>query len=165
MPSLLHLSAALSPPSPHPAVTPPPPTPRNCSHLYGEFSWPSLDLASLTEKLEDVAEEEARDIEILEQLCSHDDNDHNEADEEHDVVDDFDGELVFAEAVEDRFEEDERRVVEWLNGVIGEEGEGSVDEGRLVEWVDGFEEGVRESLWLVDGRRGVGRRGGAVFSW
>ncbi|KAL8717681.1 MAG: hypothetical protein Q9181_008292 [Wetmoreana brouardii] len=34
----------------------PPPTPRNASHLYGEYSWPSLDVATLTEKLEDVLE-------------------------------------------------------------------------------------------------------------
>ncbi|KAL8679159.1 MAG: hypothetical protein Q9186_004550 [Xanthomendoza sp. 1 TL-2023] len=33
-------------------------TPRNASHLYGEFSWPSLDIATLMERLEDLAEEE-----------------------------------------------------------------------------------------------------------
>ncbi|KAI4181856.1 MAG: hypothetical protein L6R41_006367 [Letrouitia leprolyta] len=34
----------------------PPPTPRNASQLYGEFSWPSLDVATLLSRLEDVAE-------------------------------------------------------------------------------------------------------------
>ncbi|KAL8998211.1 MAG: hypothetical protein Q9169_002696 [Polycauliona sp. 2 TL-2023] len=32
----------------------PPATPRNACHLYGEFSWPSLDICTLVEKLEDV---------------------------------------------------------------------------------------------------------------
>ncbi|CAO1598238.1 hypothetical protein XANCAGTX0491_002008 [Xanthoria calcicola] len=42
----------------------PPATPRNASHLYGEFSWPSLDICTLLEKLEDVvAEEEDEDEE------------------------------------------------------------------------------------------------------
>ncbi|KAL8732630.1 MAG: hypothetical protein Q9166_002605 [cf. Caloplaca sp. 2 TL-2023] len=36
----------------------PPSTPRNASHLYGEFSWPSLNIAALIERLEDLAEEE-----------------------------------------------------------------------------------------------------------
>ncbi|KAI4241729.1 MAG: hypothetical protein L6R40_004406 [Gallowayella cf. fulva] len=35
----------------------PPPTPCNASHLYGEFSWPSLDVATLLETLDDLAEE------------------------------------------------------------------------------------------------------------
>lgn len=34
----------------------PPPTPRNAGQLYGEFSWPSLDVATLVERLEDLAE-------------------------------------------------------------------------------------------------------------
>ncbi|KAL8828981.1 MAG: hypothetical protein Q9170_006360 [Blastenia crenularia] len=34
----------------------PPSTPRNASDLYGEFSWPSLDVAALVSRLEDVAE-------------------------------------------------------------------------------------------------------------
>lgn len=36
----------------------PPPTPRNANHLYGEFSSPSLDVAGLAERLEDIAEAE-----------------------------------------------------------------------------------------------------------
>ncbi|KAL8644044.1 MAG: hypothetical protein Q9226_007964 [Calogaya cf. arnoldii] len=40
---------------PSPPLQAPPATPRNASHLYGEFSWPSLDISTLLEKLEDVA--------------------------------------------------------------------------------------------------------------
>ncbi|KAL8766937.1 MAG: hypothetical protein Q9209_006418 [Squamulea sp. 1 TL-2023] len=48
------------PSTPLPSLPPqtPPSTPRNASHLYGEFSWPSLDLATLLDRLEDVAEGE-----------------------------------------------------------------------------------------------------------
>lgn len=45
----------------------PPPTPRNASHLYGEFAWPSLDVASLIDKLEDIAD------------ADHDDDDFHDA--------------------------------------------------------------------------------------
>lgn len=40
----------------------PPPTPRNASHLYDEFSWPSLDVATLASKLEDVTESEEEEL-------------------------------------------------------------------------------------------------------
>ncbi|KAL8703875.1 MAG: hypothetical protein Q9201_002964 [Fulgogasparrea decipioides] len=49
----------------------PAPTPRNASHLFGEYSWPSLDVATLTEKLEDVLE-----------TCQ----DHDESQDDHDVT-------------------------------------------------------------------------------
>ncbi|KAI4280771.1 MAG: hypothetical protein L6R38_004197 [Xanthoria sp. 2 TBL-2021] len=45
-------------PLPSPPLQAPPATPRNASHLYGEFSWPSLDISTLLEKLEDVVAEE-----------------------------------------------------------------------------------------------------------
>ncbi|KAL8712909.1 MAG: hypothetical protein Q9225_006856 [Loekoesia sp. 1 TL-2023] len=58
-----HLPPTLPPPTaPLPALPleataqAPPSTPCNASHLYGEFSWPSLDVATLVLKLEDIAE-------------------------------------------------------------------------------------------------------------
>ncbi|KAL8905997.1 MAG: hypothetical protein Q9207_002282 [Kuettlingeria erythrocarpa] len=35
----------------------PPPTPRNANHLYGEYSWPSLDMFGLQSRLEDIVAE------------------------------------------------------------------------------------------------------------
>ncbi|KAL8933802.1 MAG: hypothetical protein Q9211_005576 [Gyalolechia sp. 1 TL-2023] len=34
----------------------PPPTPRNAGQLYGEFSWPSLNITMLVSRLEEIAE-------------------------------------------------------------------------------------------------------------
>ncbi|KAL8779401.1 MAG: hypothetical protein Q9213_006969 [Squamulea squamosa] len=44
----------------------PPSTPCNASYLYGEFSWPSLDLATLLDRLEDVAEGEEQQDDFVE---------------------------------------------------------------------------------------------------
>ncbi|KAL8852879.1 MAG: hypothetical protein Q9221_002255 [Calogaya cf. arnoldii] len=51
-------SPPCSPPTsclPSPPPQAPHATPRNASYLYGEFSWPSLDISTLLERLEDVA--------------------------------------------------------------------------------------------------------------
>lgn len=76
------LRAIAFPPPPHPppsgplpdlpleaAAGTPPPTPRNANHLYGEYSWPSLNMFALQSRLEGVvaeAEEDDRPKEVSE---------------------------------------------------------------------------------------------------
>ncbi|KAL8878229.1 MAG: hypothetical protein Q9192_008495 [Flavoplaca navasiana] len=59
----MQFSSPYSPPTtslPSLPLEAPPATPRNASNLYGQFSWPSLDICTLFSKLEDlvVAEEQ-----------------------------------------------------------------------------------------------------------
>ena len=109
----------LSPTAPLPALLlqAPPPTPRNCSHLYGEFSWPSLDITTLLDKLEDVAEEQQQqdpfaDLAQMLIACY--------AEQDNSITTQ---QAVFGEVLqllEGTAMKKERRISEWLQGVYEE---------------------------------------------
>ncbi|KAL8922033.1 MAG: hypothetical protein Q9172_003749 [Xanthocarpia lactea] len=108
-----------SPTAPLPALPlqAPPPTPRNCSHLYGEFSWPSLDIATLLDKLEDVAEEEQQqdpfaDFADMLVAC------YGEQDNSITTQKAVFGEIL--QLLEGTALKKERRISEWLEGVYEE---------------------------------------------
>ncbi|KAI4235464.1 MAG: hypothetical protein LQ349_003154 [Xanthoria aureola] len=81
MPTAMLPSPPPTAPLPALPLEAPPATPRNASHLYGEFSWPSLDICTLLEKLEDVVAEkdEEEEGEEEEQYLPSDNNDFADA--------------------------------------------------------------------------------------
>ncbi|KAL8858003.1 MAG: hypothetical protein Q9178_005464 [Gyalolechia marmorata] len=108
-----------SPTAPLPALPlqAPPPTPRNCSHLYGEFSWPSLDIATLLDKLEDVAEEEQQQdplADFAEMLVAR----YAEQDNSIPTQQAAFGEIL--QLLEGTALKKEKRISEWLEGVYEE---------------------------------------------
>ncbi|KAL9627383.1 MAG: hypothetical protein Q9204_006604 [Flavoplaca sp. TL-2023a] len=210
-PTNMQFSSPNSPPTtslPSLPLEAPPATPRNASNLYGQFSWPSLDICTLFSKLEDlaVAEEPNQDQ-------------HFPSDDPHE---DFCDMLITKYADEDDDIQTQQKVFtdilklldyrcrggtesgiyNWLEGVVGEadvtpvtpfneythvnddddeddndtindinaihddewlDDEDRRDMGLLLGWFEGLEEGVRDGMVRVNGRRGRERRMGGVF--
>ena len=183
----------------------PPATPRNASHLYGEFSWPSLDICTLLEKLEDVVAEEEQQEEQQEEEEQEDfpsDNNHladtliarygpeddsvpsqqavfsdiltllelqvRVCDWIDEVSDDYEESLYFTASDDDDEFMDVNTDVDVGVGVIHDDEwldeEDRRDMGELLGWFDGFGEGLRRQMVLVNGRRGGERRVGCVFA-
>lgn len=187
----------------------PPATPRNASHLYGEFSWPSLDICTLLEKLEDVVAEEEQQEEQQEEEEQEDfpsDNNHladtsiarygpeddsvpsqqavfsdilallelqvrvcDWIDEVSDHDQQKEEESIYFTASDDDDEfTDAKTDVDVGVGVIHDDEwldeEDRHDMGELLGWFDGFGEGLRRQMVLVNGRRGGERRVGCVFA-
>lgn len=67
------------------AADTPPPTPRNANHLYGEYSWPSLDMFELQSRLEDVVAE-AEEDDSPNDVSETEDNRPGELDDDHNCV-------------------------------------------------------------------------------
>ncbi|KAL8838605.1 MAG: hypothetical protein Q9176_005002 [Flavoplaca citrina] len=199
----MHFSSPYSPPTtslPSLPLEAPPATPRNASNLYGQFSWPSLDICTLFSKLEDLAVAEDQNQ-----------NQHFPYDDPHE---DFCDMLITKYADEDNDIQTQQKVFtdilklldyrcgggresgiyNWLEGVVGEadvtpvneythvndgydandtinaihddewlDDEDRRDMGRLLGWFEGLEEGVRDGMVRVNGRRGRERRMGGVF--
>ncbi len=109
-----------SPTAPLPALPlqAPPPTPRNCSHLYGEFSWPSLDIATLLDKLEDVAEEQQQQQDPLADFAEMLVACYAEQDNSITTQQAIFGEVL--QLLEGTAMKKERRISEWLAGIYEE---------------------------------------------
>ncbi|KAL9034063.1 MAG: hypothetical protein Q9180_005611 [Flavoplaca navasiana] len=208
-PTNMQFSSPYSPPTtslPSLPLEAPPATPRDASHLYGQFSWPSLDICTLLSKLEDlaVAEEQNQDRhfpsedphgEFCDMLIT------KYADEDNDI---HTQQKIFTDILKllDYRCDGAREsgIYNWLEGVVGEADDTYVttvdvegyeytnddandmteevnaihddewlddvdrrDMGLLLGWFEGLEEGVRDGMVRVNGRRGRERRMGGVF--